>query len=63
MTTTDPFVIISRGRQSNGAMVGAPGAPLTFDTRAQARTYADSITPDMPSKNLPLVVVRRAVTS
>lgn len=28
----------------------------TFDSRASARRYRDSIVPDMPSKDLPLVV-------
>lgn len=55
------YCIESRGAQSNGVRVidvpNRSNEVKTFPTRKEAREYADSIVPQMPSKNLPLVVV------
>jgi hypothetical protein len=50
------YVIQSAGSQGGARVVDDRGAITTFPTRRAARAYADSITPDQPSKYLPLVV-------
>jgi len=55
------FIIEARGTQGNGARVLNPNNwtdVATFRTRGAARAYADAITPEQPSKYLPLVVVK-----
>jgi hypothetical protein len=53
------YVIESRGSQSRARVINPrTNAVLYFATRAEARAHADSITPSMPSKELPLVVVK-----
>lgn len=60
-----PYIIVSDGCQSRGVYVLDPATwegPARFATQREARAYADLITPDMPSKNLPLRVTRKATS-
>jgi acyl-CoA synthetase (AMP-forming)/AMP-acid ligase II len=61
LNASDPlYVIESRGSQGNGARYSTTGTPegvVFFTSRAEARRVRDEITPDMPSKFLPMRVV------
>lgn len=57
MTT---FVIEARGPQGDNARYSTTGTPegvVRFDDRQEAERVLKAITPEMPSKCLPLVVV------
>lgn len=55
--TVCSYVLVSRGSQGDGARVidTRTGAVKVFSSRAAARAYAREITPEMPSKYLPIV--------